>query len=169
MSQNDLVNAYLEGRVTRRTLIRRLVAGGVSLGAALSYAELLRPQRASASSIPNHYPVTSVKIRSSSIQTVLTRDRLAVTFSSDEDLKPFWVRAYLLKHGQPSALIAYRQFNQFTGPDTAKLKIPLTVAGRVALQGRTRAKVTVIAQGIDDENGTHYYVPSPSDTKTLTA
>ena len=109
MSPNDLVSAYLDGRVTRRTLIRRLVAGGVSLGAAISYAELLRPQRASASSIPNHYPVTSVEIKSSSIQTVLDRDRLIIVFSSDEDLKPFWVRAYLLKHGSPSALIAYKE------------------------------------------------------------
>jgi hypothetical protein len=48
MSQDELVNAYIEGSVSRRTFIRRLVVGGVSLGAAVSYAHLLAPDPAGA-------------------------------------------------------------------------------------------------------------------------
>jgi hypothetical protein len=48
MSQDELVNAYIDGSVSRRTFIRRLVTAGVSLGAAVSYAHLLSPSRADA-------------------------------------------------------------------------------------------------------------------------
>jgi plastocyanin len=36
-----LVEAYLQGQVSRRTFIRRLVASGISLGAAITYADVL--------------------------------------------------------------------------------------------------------------------------------
>ena len=48
MSRDELVNAYIDGSVSRRTFIRRLVTAGVSLGAAVSYAHLLAPGRADA-------------------------------------------------------------------------------------------------------------------------
>ena len=48
MSQDQLVAAYLDGHISRRALIRRLIAGGISLGAAISYAHLLRPEAAGA-------------------------------------------------------------------------------------------------------------------------
>ena len=44
MSKEELVDAYLDGRLSRRTFIRRLVASGVSLGAALTYAGVLAPE-----------------------------------------------------------------------------------------------------------------------------
>jgi hypothetical protein len=40
MSREELVNAYLNGEISRRTFVRRLVAAGVSLTAALTYAEM---------------------------------------------------------------------------------------------------------------------------------
>lgn len=46
MSKKELVDAYLEGRISRRVFIRRLAAAGVSLGAALSYSQILDPSRA---------------------------------------------------------------------------------------------------------------------------
>ena len=49
MSKQELVEGYIRGDVTRRTFVRRLTATGVSLAAALSYAELLHPSTASAS------------------------------------------------------------------------------------------------------------------------
>lgn len=49
MSSSEVVEAYLRGEISRRALIRRLVAVGVSLGAAVAYAELLRPEWAFAS------------------------------------------------------------------------------------------------------------------------
>jgi hypothetical protein len=43
MSQDELVNAYVSGRISRRTFIRRLAIAGVSLAAAATYAEVLVP------------------------------------------------------------------------------------------------------------------------------
>lgn len=43
MSKQELVEAYVEGRVSRRVFMRRLVAAGVSLGAASAYAAALAP------------------------------------------------------------------------------------------------------------------------------
>jgi len=43
VSKAELVDAYIEGRITRRTFMRRLVAAGVSLSAASAYAAALGP------------------------------------------------------------------------------------------------------------------------------
>lgn len=55
MSQEQLVEAYLEGRIGRRTFIRRLVAAGVSLSAAVAYTHLLQPAPARAEHTANLY------------------------------------------------------------------------------------------------------------------
>ena len=49
MSSAEVVESYLRGEISRRTLIRRLVAVGVSMSAAVAYSELLRPAWAFAS------------------------------------------------------------------------------------------------------------------------
>ncbi|HMJ97359.1 MAG TPA: hypothetical protein VK486_16010 [Thermoleophilaceae bacterium] len=49
MSSGEVVESYLRGEISRRTLIRRLVAAGVSFSAAVAYSELLRPSWAYAS------------------------------------------------------------------------------------------------------------------------
>lgn len=49
MSSSEVVESYLRGEISRRTLIRRLVAAGVSFSAAVAYSELLRPEWAFAS------------------------------------------------------------------------------------------------------------------------
>jgi hypothetical protein len=49
LSSAEVVDSFLRGEISRRTLIRRLVAAGVSLSAALAYSELLRPNWALAS------------------------------------------------------------------------------------------------------------------------
>lgn len=41
MSQDQLVNAYVRGDISRRTFVRRSVALGISLTAALTYADIL--------------------------------------------------------------------------------------------------------------------------------
>jgi hypothetical protein len=46
VSDEELIQAYAEGRISRRFFIRRLVAAGVSFGAAMSYAQLLGPAAA---------------------------------------------------------------------------------------------------------------------------
>jgi len=47
MSREQLVDAYLRGEISRRAFIRRLVAAGVSVGAAVAYSYLM-PQRTAA-------------------------------------------------------------------------------------------------------------------------
>jgi hypothetical protein len=41
MSQRELVDAYVDGRISRRAFIRRLAATGVALSAAATYAAAL--------------------------------------------------------------------------------------------------------------------------------
>lgn len=60
MSQEQLVEAYIEGRIGRRTFIRRLVAAGVSLSAAVAYTHLLQPAPARAAHTPNLYESPAV-------------------------------------------------------------------------------------------------------------
>jgi hypothetical protein len=47
MSKEELVDAYVNGEISRRSFVRRLVAGGVSLTAAIAYAQM-DPQLAEA-------------------------------------------------------------------------------------------------------------------------
>ncbi len=44
MSQEEIVDAYVHGQMSRRLFIHRLVGSGVALGAAVSYAHLLTPE-----------------------------------------------------------------------------------------------------------------------------
>ena len=48
MSKDELVGRYLEGQMSRRAFLRRLVASGVSIGAAVAYADVLRAVPAAA-------------------------------------------------------------------------------------------------------------------------
>jgi hypothetical protein len=53
LSRESIVQAYLRGEISRRTFIRRLVATGVSLSAAVSYTQLLTPEWARAAVVSN--------------------------------------------------------------------------------------------------------------------
>lgn len=55
MDRQGLVEGYVRGDITRRTFVRRLTVTGVSLAAALSYAELLRPATARAAAGEDDY------------------------------------------------------------------------------------------------------------------
>ena len=41
MSKDELVSAYLQGRVSRRMFVRGLIAAGVSVTAAVTYSQVL--------------------------------------------------------------------------------------------------------------------------------
>jgi hypothetical protein len=88
VSRDELVNAYLNGGVSRRTFIRRLVAAGVSVGAAVSYAHLLSPDRAGAAPAPNpdfyHPPHPTVQVGSKSINAVVNKGKVNVFVAVDE-------------------------------------------------------------------------------------
>jgi hypothetical protein len=62
VSSTQIVESYLRGEISRRSLVRRLVAAGVSFGAAVSYAELLRPEWAFAAEncVPDHYDIYDI-------------------------------------------------------------------------------------------------------------
>lgn len=51
MSREDVVSAYLNGGMSRRTFIRRLSTLGVSAGAAITYAYALKPDAAAAAGV----------------------------------------------------------------------------------------------------------------------
>lgn len=51
MSREGIVDSYLNGEISRRTFVRRLVAAGVAFSAATAYAELLRPAWADAATV----------------------------------------------------------------------------------------------------------------------
>ncbi len=70
MSNDELVSAYVEGAISRRTLIRRLVAAGVSLGAATAYAHHLAPRAAAKGSGPNEYPIVKLRILSDTTEEI---------------------------------------------------------------------------------------------------
>jgi hypothetical protein len=88
MSDEELVGAYMDGRISRRTLIRRLVAAGVSLGAATAYAHHLAPQ-ADAGGLPSEYPVVRLRILTDEISEALKDDGVEVRVKCDEDAKLF--------------------------------------------------------------------------------
>ena len=70
MSNHELVGAYVEGAISRRTLIRRLVAAGVSLGAATAYAHHLAPKAAAKGSGPSEYPSVKLRILSETTEEI---------------------------------------------------------------------------------------------------
>lgn len=48
MSREQIVEVYLQGGMSRRTFVRRMVAAGLTVSAAITYAELLQPSEARA-------------------------------------------------------------------------------------------------------------------------
>jgi plastocyanin len=60
MSRHELVQGYLDGQLSRRVFIRRLVATGVSAAAALSYAGLLETTPAAAAFVDFYLVVDDV-------------------------------------------------------------------------------------------------------------
>jgi hypothetical protein len=74
VSQEELVGAYVAGEISRRTLIRRLVAGGLTVGAATAYAQLLSPKADAAErGTIAEYPRHTVRMKSTDLKRVLRR------------------------------------------------------------------------------------------------
>jgi hypothetical protein len=151
MSSEELVNAYLEGGVSRRAFIRRLVAGGISLGAAVSYAHLLSPDRsqaASAHAARDFYTPAGidVQILSRDISRVAKKGKLKLQVSSDE-AADIDLTATLPRRRGPLTLGSTRVSLASAG--TLILKLALTEASKKVLQNRDKAKVTVTASGRD--------------------
>jgi hypothetical protein len=151
VSRPELVNAFLEGQISRRTLIRRLIAGGVSTGAAISYAQLLKPEHAGAAvtaAPSDHYPMVDMHVISSSLTTVRNNGRIVVRVLCTEELanSSFLVFLKTANGGIPIG-------NRFvpsvlTAAGTRDLAITIDAA---ALGARTKARFYVQMRGEDAE------------------
>src|SRR5215212_684182 len=133
MSDRELVNAYVGGRISRRTLVRRLVAAGVSLGAAVSYAQVLKPERAFARADSDHYPNCDVKIIEEDLDKVANKERVRVRVHADEDcnFKPIEFRVYHVVMG--SYYLIGTKARDFKGPDTQRMDLPIDPAAAATL------------------------------------
>ena len=164
MSREELVNAFLDGRISRRTMIRRLVGGGVSMGAAVSYAQMLNPERAGAQAasavISDHYPLVDLVIASPSFAAVKNNSALLVDVTSSEELVNTYFRAFLKVPGGGIAIGARVFPSVLTAAGTRRIGIPIDAA---ALGARTRGRFYVQAQGSDAE----HYPALASAAKTL--
>ena len=79
MTKEELVRAFTEGRLPRRAFVRQLVDQGMSMPAALSYADALAPQAGS----PNSVAATAASPAASiSLKPVQVND-LRVNFVGD--------------------------------------------------------------------------------------
>lgn len=163
MSREELVSAFLEGRISRRVLIRRLIAGGVSTGAAVSYAQLLRPAQARAATtalVDDHYPLVDLTFISDSLATVIADARVSVSVASTEEITFAFFRVFL-KTDEGGVPIGDRFYNNFltaAGKKQAKIDIDTS-----QLVGLTKAVLYVQAQASDAEN----YGALASARKTL--
>jgi hypothetical protein len=146
MSREDLVEAYVEGGISRRTFIRRLVAGGVSFGAAVSYAHLLAPKADAAigraGDGQDHYePEIEVAIRSERILKVVNQRKLEVTVSTD-DSADFDLVAKIRNKGKLRT-IGNKQVSFSGATADAVVRIPISKAGREILAKRDTSTIRV--------------------------
>lgn len=154
MSRQELVDAYLEGGVSRRAFVRRLIASGVSVGAAISYAEVLAPDALAAprarakGTVEDMYPLVSTRIVTRDISDVRHNARLKVKVTSNSALVVH-MAAFVEKAGHLQAMgfVPYVPTNArtFTGPGTKTMTIPI-FGPPSPLAGMQRAKVFVEAR-----------------------
>jgi hypothetical protein len=159
MSREELITTYREGGMSRRTLIRRLAASGVSLGAAISYAHLFAP-KAEADERRNHadyyedYYTTDVRLRivSNTVNGVVRTGTVNVFIHTDDGaeitLKVFTkIRGRLRRIGIKTIT---------TTQATSRLvQIPIGDGALRLLRQRDRKWIKVTSAATD-ESGTSY-------------
>jgi hypothetical protein len=166
MSREELVSAYAAGSISRRVFIRRLVAAGVSVGAAASYAHLLSPARAAASpgssskskaaargatnatTRADFYtpPGISAKIKSKDLDRVAKKKELKVVVGVDEAATVDLFAEGKLR--RKFKLIGEEQI-VFNGPGEQVVEIPLNKKGRKAAKRREKLKTKLVAVARD--------------------
>jgi hypothetical protein len=152
ISSQELIDAYLDGRLSRRVLVRRLVTGGVSLGAAISYAHLLSPSKAAAAApedFCDEYPVVDVRIVTDGrLSTLRSRNYLLVQVVSDEEVA-MSITALIRRGGELSVIASNSMRMNAAG--SKYVRLPLTPEGQLALQGLSATIVMITGQGQDGE------------------
>jgi hypothetical protein len=130
VGKQELVEAYTEGALSRRAFIRKLVAGGVSFGAAVAYAQLLdRDAAHAARAHGDEYSFIEVKatILDQDLDDVVATGKLLTKVRSDRkaviNLEVFLSR--------PDATYTYSWIGQktveFKEPGKKRIKVPLAV------------------------------------------
>ena len=152
MSREELVSAYVEGGLSRRAFIRRLVGAGVSVGAAASYAHLLAPEARGADAqvaLDDHYPEVKVRIRSRSLDRVQETGVVRVRVMVSGERARIQLGVDLLKKNGQKLRIGQKQRILKQGVHIVKVRV--NRQGRQALANRERARlsVTAIASDLD--------------------
>lgn len=158
MSQRDLVNAYVDGRISRRTLIRRLVAGGISVGAAVSYAHLLSPERATARPRrqgDEYYPDLGIKVKSTDLGKVINQEKVKVRVHSTKAAE---TEVTVGREVGQGFLIIGQTTISFAGAGNQTVKIQVQTSGLV---GKNKVKVRAEVTGSGPYHG------HDTDTQTL--
>lgn len=87
MSQEEIVDAYVNGGISRRLFIRRLVASGVALGAAVSYAHLLTPEVKAKGVVAYGYnppQLTNLRMVPDDLDRIIKKRRVKIKGTSDQ-------------------------------------------------------------------------------------
>jgi hypothetical protein len=146
MSVREAVSAYQEGTLERRAFIRRLVAGGVSLGSAIAYAHLLAPDAKGAESSSDdfyepHLDV-AIDLQNGSLAGI-RRDGLQVHVVVSDAAQVDLVAWRLERDGRTRLGSRTILFDRARG---RVVKIPLTQQGRRLLEQADRARIMVASK-----------------------
>jgi hypothetical protein len=169
VESQELVEAYAEGALSRRAFIRKLVAGGVSFGAAVAYAQLLdRDAAHAAAAFGDGYSFIEVKatIEPQDLDDVIATGKLVTKVRSDRK-GSLHLEVYLRRPGEtyPYSFLGQRTVD--IEPGSKRVKVPLAVNpphSVDALRGRSEAKLDLIVSVNRSRSPRWGY---DSDTRTL--
>ena len=130
MSQQEIVDAYVNGDMNRRVFIRRLAASGVALGAAVSYAHLLTPEVKAKGVVAHGYDpphLTNLQMVPGDLDRIIRKKRIKVRGTSDQPAT-FVVHLHLYRRPEkttwPDAVIGAGAL-QFDAAGTQTFEIPI--------------------------------------------
>ena len=157
MSQQELITTYREGGMSRRTLIRRLVASGVSLGAAISYAHLFAPKaeaeggkRFNSDFYEDFYPSdVRLSVRSNTVNGVVRTGQVRVYVHTD-DAADITLRVFTKIRGKLRRIGIKEVTFRNAGGHVAKIPIGDGARSLLGRRDRKWIKVTAVAR---DESG----------------
>jgi hypothetical protein len=129
-------------------LVRRLVAGGVSLGAAMSYAHMLSPRKSAAAAPADscdEYPLVDVRmITDGKLSTMVSRGYVMVRVQTDQEVR-LELQALIRRGGELSVIGSLSPTFQSSG--SRYFRVPISPEGSAALSGLTKVIVMLAAQG----------------------
>ena len=170
MEKQGLVEAYTDGALSRRAFVRKLVAGGVSFGAAVAYAQLLDRDAAHATvALGDEYSFVEVKARieDQDLDDVIASGKLLTKVKSNRK-GSIHLEVFLQRPGETYeySWIGQRSV-EFKRPDTRRIKVPLAINPPHSvdvLRNRSEAKLDLRVSVRRNRNPRWGY---DGDTRTL--